>query len=953
MAQLTALNSTLAALDIKVESSLRLSAQMWRITSAALVFLMQIGFSLIEAGTVRFKNTRNIMIKNVLDTCVCAMAFWLLGYALGFGSGSKVVGWEDDRGKIGFAGNHNAVEWFFQFTFAATSTTIIAGAVAERTQLWAYLLYNFVMSSVIYPIIAHLIWSDRGLLSSARGEIILGTNGVLDNAGSMVVHVTGGVTSLIGAWMVGPRIGKFDIDGNPVPFKGHSMVFVAAGTIMLWVGFFGFNGGSVSFIGQDPQNWANEVAIVCMNTTLSAAFSGMTVFILTHRNNEPNPEDTFNAVIGGLVAACATSSVVEPYAAMIVGIGAGLMYMAGVWCMGKLRIDDVVMAAPTHLFCGSWGGIAVGFFGTPYGIRRTYDIEHPRAWGIFHGGNGHLLGVQVGLDVAFHGGFQANFTNPEDSQRGGNLFSSRSVRKRFAHSSSLGGAGATAGGLGGGIEGGGAGAAGGLLAPPVRRSSWKNFLKRSRAAKAGGGAFQHWREVWHKALDNTLFGQFSLAMYEANYVMEDTGEVESSTSGVYIGVHDGHGGTETSEYLKNNMYRNLRGQEEVSVRPMWTRCMLPAHHGLGSHTSRNQRLLSCLHVVRGGKVTADGIRGAFNVTENDFTQLVASSFNNTPHFATVGACSVVAIITSQAIWVANVGDCRAVLGQVRKLDGGKECRAVQLSVDHNVNNEAVREKFIAEHADTPDAVVEKKGSFRVKGKVTVTRSFGDLYLKAHEFNREPLFARFRVPEPFHPPLLTADPFISVRPLTPNDAFVILASDGLFELLTNEEAVEIVASNPRKDISRLLIREALRRAAAKNEVNYTDLLRMPSGQRRSFHDDMTCVVFFFDPRAREKPQKNNQWHHSVSLKGGQKGSLDLIGDFELIGSKHGGLGPGIPEHNAVESFNNDDDVNGGGEVEERRRGAHAYGGGDAVVVDMGNADVIHSPSSSEYDSSRHG
>ncbi|CAI5970706.1 unnamed protein product [Closterium sp. NIES-65] len=377
------------------------------------------GFSLLEAGTVRFKNTRNIMIKNVLDTCVSAIAFWLLGYGIGFGEGSKVFGWKYDDGSIAYASGQNGVDWFFQFTFCATSATIIAGAVAERTHLWAYLTFNFFLSALIYPVIAHMIWSQGGLLAASQTNTVLNTIGVLDNAGSMVVHVTGGVTSLVGAILVGPRIGRFDIDGKVVPFKCHSVVFIAAGTIILWVGFYGFNGGSVSLVGQPPLQWVQEVARVCVNTTISASFSGVTVWTLTYRRREPVPEDTFNGVIGGLVAACATSSVVEPYAAAIIGqcatssevepyaaasigVVAGLMCLLGCWLMFRYQIDDPVQAAPTHLFCGSWGGVAAGLFATKDGITATYGVVPP-SWGLFYGGGGWQLLVQDGITATKDG----------------------------------------------------------------------------------------------------------------------------------------------------------------------------------------------------------------------------------------------------------------------------------------------------------------------------------------------------------------------------------------------------------------------------------------------------------------------------------------------------------------------------------------------------------------------
>lgn len=875
-AQMNILAQNVTAMQYELHETEKNMAKIWRVTASIFVFFMQLGFSLLEAGTVRFKNTRNIMIKNVLDTCVCAIAFWMFGYAIGFGDGSQFLGWYYPKRdeEIALAGNMDGidgVQFFFQFTFAATSTTIIAGAVAERTHLWAYLLYNFFLSSLIYPVIAHIVWSEHGFLSASRHATILGTDGVLDNAGSMVVHVTGGVTSLVGAWMVGPRIGRYDIEGNPVPFKGHSMVYMAAGTLILWVGFFAFNGGSIELTSQSPSVWAYTVAHVCVNTTISAAFSGFTTFALTYRTKEPSPEDTFNAVIGGLVAACATSSIVRPYASAIIGIGAGLSYQVGVWTLAKLKIDDVVQAVPTHLFCGSWGAIAVGFFATSRDIHNTYGIE-PQAQGLFYGKDWNLLGVQilglllvyawvgstsfalfyilhffgvlrvkrqeeeVGLDVAFHGGEQTS--QGRESVEG-------SPVHRFVHLSRN---------------------RSKLLSTSLRRWLTKAVFPRKRKSGSTKGDATGYsrggrREVWYKALEWTAFGHFSLAMYEANYVMEDTGEVEASSSGVYIGVHDGHGGVEVAEYLKDNLYRNLTDQ----------------------------------FILRGGGVSAEALRMAFAETDSGFKELAREAFSSSPHLATVGACSITCIVTANAIWVANVGDCRAVLGQVRRSESGeRECRALQLSVDHNLKVPAIREEFEKEHVAMPDAVVEKKGSYRVKGKVTVTKAFGDLYLKSRDFNREPLFARFRVPEPFNPPLLTAEPTVAVRLLSPHDAFAIVASDGLFDYISNQEAVDIVASSPKKDVARKLIRAAIQRAADRHEIPYQDLLRMSSGQRREYHDDMTVVVFFFDHNVQAKNHRNNKWDLEASSQGHMNARAVLaervqsMEDLELISTHHGGI-----------------------------------------------------------------
>ncbi|CAI7924460.1 unnamed protein product, partial [Closterium sp. NIES-53] len=372
------------------------------------------------------------------------------------------------------------------------------------------------------------------------------------------------------------------------------------------------------------------------------------------------------------------------------------------------------------------------------------------------------IGVRVGLDVAFHGGNDDDeaFDVVEDGdtmarrlltwrklQHVSALFS-RAAAKNTSRHNGYGPSGAP-----GRVGKGGRGGKGGSLSQLAQSLHPKGWNVRERQTR---------RPVWHKALESTHLGRFSLAMYEANYIMEDTVEVQSSSRGVFIGIHDGHNGSEAAEFLRETLYSNIMSE-----------------------------------CTEGNGVSVEALRRGFDATERQLAAIVREAFEESPHLAMVGACSVAAFITPTAIWVANVGDCRAVLGQVRQVSDGVECRAVQLTTDHNLSVAAIREKYIAEHADMPDAVVERRGRFRVKGKVMVTKAFGDLYLKSTDFNREPLVSRFRVPEPFNPPLISADPSVAVRVFSPHDSFVIVASDGLFEFLSNQEAVNIVASSPRK------------------------------------------------------------------------------------------------------------------------------------------------------------
>eukprot|EP00270_Netrium_digitus_P012141 TRINITY_DN3921_c0_g3_i2.p1 TRINITY_DN3921_c0_g3~~TRINITY_DN3921_c0_g3_i2.p1 ORF type:complete len:447 (+),score=98.83 TRINITY_DN3921_c0_g3_i2:187-1341(+) len=362
--------------------------------------------------------------------------------------------------------------------------------------------------------------------------------------------------------------------------------------------------------------------------------------------------------------------------------------------------------------------------------------------------------------------------------------------------------------------------------------------------------------------------------------MEDTGEVEDMSSGTYLAVHDGHGGHEASAFLHEHLFENFR--DEI--------------------------------VAQGGRVTEETLRAVFAKTEEQFTEIVHASFLSAPYLATVGACSAVAFVTSDSVWVANVGDCRVFLGQVRTVeDGEQEVRALQLTKDHNLSDPSVRAAFISQHADTPDVVVSKRGRHRVKGKINITRSFGDLYMKAREFNRDPLPSRFRVSEPFHPPLLTAEPDILQHRIDPNtDNFLVVASDGLYDLLPNDELAHVIATSPQKDIARHLVRLALHRAARKNDTSYEEVLRMPSGQRRHLHDDITVIVFFFNHktgrRIRWQQRHRTGGAHFASSRditaagglGSDSAALSELSDFALNSSSEG-FGTGSQSLSTFETY----------------------------------------------------
>lgn len=378
--------------------------------AGTLVFFMQAGFAMLCAGSVRQKNVKNIMLKNILDACGGALGFFLVGYM--FAQGDK-----DDTSNrfIGLDGKWfflKGVEdggdymlWFFHFTFAATAATIVAGTVAERCKMVAYLCYSFMLTAFVYPVVNHSIWGARGFLSAFHSgeEGKLFESGMIDFAGSGVVHMTGGATALIAAIILGPRIGRFyDKDGNALPepgtFAPHSVALQVLGTFILWVGWYGFNPGSTLGIGY------GKVGGLCaVTTTLSAAAGCMsslfTDTILGYTKTGEFEYDlsfAMNGALSGLVGITAGCSVVAPWAAMVIGIVAGWVYVFSSNLLVKLKIDDAVDAIPVHFFNGMWGCIAVGLFAEPNRTLEAYGSTHAGwfySWGM-KSGDAHLLLIQ-------------------------------------------------------------------------------------------------------------------------------------------------------------------------------------------------------------------------------------------------------------------------------------------------------------------------------------------------------------------------------------------------------------------------------------------------------------------------------------------------------------------------------------------------------------------------------
>eukprot|EP00457_Paulinella_chromatophora_P006008 gb/GEZN01006026.1/.p1 GENE.gb/GEZN01006026.1/~~gb/GEZN01006026.1/.p1 ORF type:complete len:531 (-),score=78.56 gb/GEZN01006026.1/:129-1535(-) len=356
--------------------------------AAILVFWMQAGFGMLEAGSVRAKNVSNILFKNLLDVCMGSIGFWAIGYGIAFGVGNSsnpIIGTGNFAlSQINDEGADEYVGFFFQLVFAATSATIISGSVAERCNINAYFVYSFFVSAFIYPVIVHWVWSAEGWLSAFKTDgkfFPCGDdtcNGLIDFAGSGVVHMVGGTAACVAAWWVGPRHGKYTTDSqsNHIvnEIGGHSNVLVALGTFILWMGWYGFNCGSTLAMSGGVSALAGKVAV---NTTLSAAAAGMTVCFLTKHSSFWDVAATCNGIVAGLVAVTAGCATVEPWGALCIGVIAGFLYMAAVFLMDwKLKIDDPLCATAIHGFNGAWGVLAVGIFSSTDGIAYAYGREN-------------------------------------------------------------------------------------------------------------------------------------------------------------------------------------------------------------------------------------------------------------------------------------------------------------------------------------------------------------------------------------------------------------------------------------------------------------------------------------------------------------------------------------------------------------------------------------------------
>lgn len=345
----------------------------WVLVAAFLVFFMQAGFAMVETGFTRAKNASNIIMKNMMDVAIGSLVYFAIGFGIMFGADKWGL-----FGTTGFFGNGITAEFLglnipieafliFQTVFAATAATIVSGSMAERTKFSAYVIYSFVISIVIYPVVGHWIWGGGWLANL----------GMIDFAGSTVVHSVGGWAALVGASVLGPRIGKFTKSGKPNAIPGHSITMGALGVFILWFGWFGFNPGS-TVSGMD-----SSIGFIAMTTNLAAAAGGVvSMFFTWIKYKKPDVSMTLNGVLAGLVAITAGCASVSLWGAIAIGSIAGIVVVLGIEFLEKvLKIDDPVGAVAVHGLCGATGTLLVGFFAVEGGL--------------FYGGGFAQLGIQA------------------------------------------------------------------------------------------------------------------------------------------------------------------------------------------------------------------------------------------------------------------------------------------------------------------------------------------------------------------------------------------------------------------------------------------------------------------------------------------------------------------------------------------------------------------------------
>ena len=367
----------------------------WILVAGFLVMFMQAGFAMVEAGFSRAKNVTNVLMKNLVDYSVGSLAFFAVGFALMMGTSAYMLVGTDGFFLFGNAYDVGTLlTWFFMMVFCATAATIVSGAIAERPRFSTYIIYSIVISAIIFPIYGHWLWGG-GWLSSAEFMTELGGGyGALDFAGSGVVHALGGYVALAACLLLGPRIGKYNGHGKPLPIPGHSITFAVLGAFILWFGWFGFNSGSTLSAHE------LRISVIAVNTNLAAAAAALVaMFITWAKSGKPDVVMTVNGAIAGLVAITAPCAWVAPWASVVIGIIAGFVACYGFWFLERRGIDDVVGAISVHGFNGTWGLIALGLLAD--GTYGNYTTEAPFVTGLLYGNSGFLACQVISAVVNF------------------------------------------------------------------------------------------------------------------------------------------------------------------------------------------------------------------------------------------------------------------------------------------------------------------------------------------------------------------------------------------------------------------------------------------------------------------------------------------------------------------------------------------------------------------------
>jgi len=418
-ADIASLNAIVSSLITNTHTHYEDDNSFYLLVVGVFVFFMQAGFALLEAGSVRAKNTKNILMKNLLDACIGALIWWGWGYGLAYnGDATKngFIGNGDPEGPAFFANGWNKVDqgfmyasWWFQFVFCAATATIVSGAMAERTSLIGYFIYTICITGFIYPVVVKWSWG--------YGWAYQFSGGLMDFAGSGIVHMTGGVAALTGAAIVGPRKGRFDESKKPVPMPPHNTTFQVLGTFILWMGWYGFKPGStlklagnsgtatVGSFASSYTGYGQDMARAVVTTTLAGATGGLTVVFVDKLAISKIFDIGMlcNGILAGLDSITAGAADVYPWAAVIIGFLGGFVYLAGSKTVLYIcKVDDPLDAFAVHGCCGFWGVVATALFCTD-ALRGTGDGAKD---GLFYGG-GKPLGAAMAFlwaDIAWTGG---------------------------------------------------------------------------------------------------------------------------------------------------------------------------------------------------------------------------------------------------------------------------------------------------------------------------------------------------------------------------------------------------------------------------------------------------------------------------------------------------------------------------------------------------------------------